>query len=203
MDMRKFAKEKGLDTVSSDEVAIARLGDVLKKGEMAVPPAIDSARWRMISVRWIDEWPEASRYRRKRGCSMPERLEASLNAMQYGLAEWSERELSGELKVGKTFAASEYDAYIQDLVMNWSEQNHRDMTDFLRKGGYAARRDSLMALRREDEVMTIDGSDEELRVLENGGVPSSSERSGSRAGKDDGSTVEEAVQYGNPWAGSW
>lgn len=206
MDMRRLAESRGLESISSDDVATTALGprlSVTTAETERLSGGMESARWRMISVRWIDETPEASRYARKRGSPMPERLEASLNAMQYGLAEWSDREMPGGVKAGKTFMASGYDAHIEKMVQGWSEENHRDMTDFLRKGGYAARRDSLMALRREDEVMTIDGSDEELRVLENGGVPSSSERSASRAGEDDGSTVEEAVQYGNPWAGSW
>lgn len=213
MDMRRFAEASGMDVISSDDIATRGFSPTPRKSLTTVDlkpeagvSASSAVRWRLTSVRWIDESPGARHYVRKLGEPMPRRLEASLHAMQYGLAEWSERISPDRIKAGKTFSATDYDAYIHKLVQNWSDYDHSDMVDFLRKGGYSARRDELVRSKLfggSSEVMTIDGSDEELELVENGGVPSSSERSVSREGADDGSTVEEAVQYGNPWAGSW
>lgn len=149
--------------------------------------------WRMTSVRWLEEkHPEYMRA--KRAVSAGSRLMTALAAMSYLKAE----EECGKLPEGTDAASSR-----ADMVNHWGEHSHRAMTEFLKDGGYKAR---LEELKEGDETdLGMLGSDEVLHVVENGpGAPArSGKTSPAPKADDDGSTVDEAVQYASDLAGSW
>lgn len=151
--------------------------------------------WRMTSVRWLEEkHPEYMRG--DRSISAASRLMSALAAMSYLKAE----EEFGKLPDGTDAASNR-----ADMVNHWGEHSHRAMTEFLKDGGYKARVEELKECDETDLGML--GSDEVLHVVENG--PGAPARSGKSAhvpapkSDDDGSTVDEAVQYASDLAGSW
>ena len=147
--------------------------------------------WRMTSVRWLEEkHPEYMRA--KRSSMAPARLTAALAAMSYLKAE----EECGKLPEGTDAASSR-----ADMVNHWGEHSHRAMTEFLKDGGYKAR---LEELKEGDETdLGMLGSDEVLHVVEGGAPARSGKTSPAPKADDDGSTVDEAVQYASDLAGSW
>lgn len=148
--------------------------------------------WRMTSVRWLEEkHPEYMRSKRAAGAGS--RLLAALTAMSYLKAE----EEFGKLPEGTDAASNR-----ADMVNHWSEHSHRAMTEFLKDGGYKARAEEL---KEDDETdLEMPGSEEVLHVVEGDAPARSGKTQAAGAPKaDDGSTVDEAVQYASDLAGSW
>lgn len=152
-----------------------------------------SATWRMNTVRWIDaNMPSIAR---AHGKGAPERLVGALVAAKYRYAEYE-----------GIATEEEVITRIHDAVREWNKAHHDDFVSFIEKGGYKARRMELDKMAKEDEdtLMSIEGSDETVSVEGNelGADPGVRKGKGT-ASRDDGSSVEEAVQYGNSFAGSW
>lgn len=149
--------------------------------------------WRMTSVRWLEEkHPEYMRSKRAVGAGS--RLLAALTAMSY---------LKAEEEFGKLPDGTDAPSNRAEMVSRWGEHSHRAMTEFLKDGGYKARAEELKEGDETDLGML--GSDEVLHVVESG-APARSGKSAhvpAPRSDDDGSTVDEAVQYASDLAGSW
>lgn len=198
--MHKLARRTG-GIVSDQDVMLGSSKAKMATWVPSTPPAkkelaateMMSATWRMNTVRWIDSnFPSIAR---AHGKGAPERLVGALVAAKYRFAEY-EGEATEEEVITR----------IHDAVREWSKAHHDDFVSFIEKGGYKTRRMELDKMAKEDEdtLMSIEGSDETASVEVNGpGADPVVPRAKVTAGRDDGSSVEEAVQYGSQFAGSW